>query len=538
MSGQICTFFQQGRCKYGDRCRNIHPTGSRFRGSEGAFGGNNNSSFANNNSFGALSGNSGGGGFGGSGFGGSGGGGFGQQGFGSNAGFGNNSSNTNRGSAFGSTGANTAGAKKIAFDANTILNDITNDRPLHELSSYGPGKEEPNLIPGKDMQPEELRLMYYEAQNPALPQVTGDYLGLMAAASAAGSGPAGMQNAFMQKLQQLNMSMNQEIQKIAKDTQGAYQYFMNTIRSSGGALSPTSSTTAGAPGNSSFGGATSAFGQNSSFGQSSALGQGAAFGQPSTLGQNSTFGQISSLGQASAFGQPSTLGATSAFGQTSVLGAGQSAFAAAGNPAGAFGAGGSGNTFGSGSAFGTASGQSAFGTAPAQSAFGTGGNVFGAQLTPQTAVSAFGAGAGFGQQSAFGNSSVLTGSASTAGTPFGSGFSGGTQSSAPPQQQPQSAFGSTAFANAANPNPFGQSGNDIVNGFGGGQNNKGSGVSDISTASKDAAVSAGTLKMVQATGLKSSLKGEPLTEEEIAAYRASTFEIKRIPEQEPPLELR
>ena len=63
-------------------------------------------------------------------------------------------------------------------------------------------------------------------------------------------------------------------------------------------------------------------------------------------------------------------------------------------------------------------------------------------------------------------------------------------------------------------------------------------VNGSNVAAKDTATNAGTLKMVKAVGLKSSKKGEPLTEEEIAAYRAPAFDIKRVPEQEPPMELR
>jgi nucleoporin NUP42 len=44
--------------------------------------------------------------------------------------------------------------------------------------------------------------------------------------------------------------------------------------------------------------------------------------------------------------------------------------------------------------------------------------------------------------------------------------------------------------------------------------------------------------MVNAATIKFSAKGEPLTEDEIAAFRAQTFELKCIPEHEPPMELR
>jgi nucleoporin NUP42 len=49
--------------------------------------------------------------------------------------------------------------------------DLTTERPYYVLSSYGPGKNEPSLIKGQDLSPEELRLQFYKARaanNPAL----------------------------------------------------------------------------------------------------------------------------------------------------------------------------------------------------------------------------------------------------------------------------------------------------------------------------------------------------------------------------------
>ncbi|KAI8997584.1 hypothetical protein BDB01DRAFT_45601 [Pilobolus umbonatus] len=68
----------------------------------------------------------------------------------------------------------------------------------------------------------------------------------------------------------------------------------------------------------------SAMGGGSTFGQSNTLGGGSTFGQSSTLGGGSSFGQSSAMGSGSAFGQSSALGGGSAFGQSSTLGGGSS----------------------------------------------------------------------------------------------------------------------------------------------------------------------------------------------------------------------
>jgi nucleoporin NUP42 len=49
------------------------------------------------------------------------------------------------------------------LDKNDIRNDLTGQRPIYPLSSYGPGKDAPRqLIEGPvDISPEELRLRYY-----------------------------------------------------------------------------------------------------------------------------------------------------------------------------------------------------------------------------------------------------------------------------------------------------------------------------------------------------------------------------------------
>ncbi|KAF9987504.1 phosphatidylinositol-binding protein scs2 [Mortierella antarctica] len=518
-----------------------HQTGSRF--GSNSFGGNS-GGFASSNSFGALSGNSGGsGGFGGS----SSGGGFGQRGFGGNAGgggFGNNNNNSG-GSAFGrGGGGNDAGAggqKKIAYDDKTIKTDITTDRPIHELSSYAPGKEEPNLISGKDMQPEELRLMYYEAQNAVLTQATGDYSGLAAAAAASGAGPAGLQNAYMQKMQQLNGVMDQEIQKIVQNPQAAFSYFMNSIRTGSGTANAPATTSGG----SAFG-QPSAFGQSSAFGQTSTLSGNSAFGQTASLGGNSAFGQPSALGGTSAFGQTSAAGGNSAFGQTSAL-TSNSAFGQTSALGGGSGFGQTSTLGGGSSAFGqqqlgsnTTFGQpSALGTASAFGQGGAGASAFGNPAATQQPASAFGT-AGFAQQSAFGNNAApATAAAGTvANSAFGgSGFLGGQQQQSQQLQQTSTFGQQSAFGNMAQASPFSQGGNN-VQGAGNAFAAAGGAVSGSTTAVKDTATNAGTLKMVKAVGLKSSKKGEPLTEEEIAAYRAPAFDIKRVPEQEPPMELR
>lgn len=58
-----------------------------------------------------------------------------------------------------------------AFSAESIKQDLTVERPMWALTSYGPAKNEPNLISMIDLSQEELRWEYYQAvkaNNPGL----------------------------------------------------------------------------------------------------------------------------------------------------------------------------------------------------------------------------------------------------------------------------------------------------------------------------------------------------------------------------------
>jgi hypothetical protein len=45
-----------------------------------------------------------------------------------------------------------------------IKKDLTEQRPMYRLSSYGPAKNEPCLISGQDTSQDELRWMYYKVK--------------------------------------------------------------------------------------------------------------------------------------------------------------------------------------------------------------------------------------------------------------------------------------------------------------------------------------------------------------------------------------
>ncbi|KAJ9230353.1 hypothetical protein DTO169E5_8470 [Paecilomyces variotii] len=319
-------------------------------------------------------------------------------------------------------------------------------RPEWIFSSYGPGKNAPRQLfggPQREQSFEEMRLRHYEA-------------------AAAGNPTPAIQEAealYAECLKQMDTAIN--------DADGAVRYVVegekehpNRIDITEGRTGPAAA--AAGQGTSAFGQANSAFGQpavlggtQSAFGKPTALGQQPAFGQPA-FGQPS-FGQPSTLGQKPAFGQPSSLGQGaqgSAFGQPSALGSSQSAFGkpAFGQPS--FGQPGFGQP-----AFGKPSVPSPFGQAPTTgsgfSQLSSGPSPFGQPAGPA-------AGTGFGQPSTttaspFGQAAQSASPfAQVAKTenPFGQPSTTASPFGAPAQQPAPSGFGQPPAATTAS--PFGQ----------------------------------------------------------------------------------
>ncbi|KAI4182347.1 MAG: hypothetical protein L6R41_006033 [Letrouitia leprolyta] len=295
----VCKFFLEGRCKFGDSCKNEHP-GRNTTGTRNLFAPLQN----------------------------------------------NNRSNTS------GQGTSNRGSKTpdhpYHLDKDIISKDLTNERPLYILSSYGPGRDAPQQLFGgqpREQSFEELRLRHYELAS------------------------AGNESQAIQEAQVLYSNAEQQMQKALSDLDGALKYItdaanqhpnrLDVCKAKGGDLTQSQQPSGfvqpgGAPSN---GGPTfgqTSFGQPSApafgkpsfgqptapvpalpptpvnqnqtlFGQSSKLTSGPAFGQPATLGQKPTpFGQGSNQNQAQPFGQTST---TSPFGQpqqaTSLFGAQQ-----------------------------------------------------------------------------------------------------------------------------------------------------------------------------------------------------------------------
>ncbi|CAG8982460.1 hypothetical protein HYALB_00009954 [Hymenoscyphus albidus] len=290
-----CKFWQQGHCRFGDRCTFLHESGGG-----GA---------SNNNRFAPQPDNR-------------------RNGYqGQNQGF-HNTQNRPSQPSFG-------GRNELPYslDKDQIITDLASERPQWILSAYGPGKWAPAQLFGGEAREksfEEMRLAHYIAT------------------------AAGIQPQAIQEAELLYQASQQQIQTILNDVDGAINYIIQaekdhpnrldivkqgpTGTSQANPLNVASQTTGGAfgaPSQPAFGAPSGAFGQPSNlgqkpnpFGQPSALGQTPGpFGQPSSLGQNpNPFGQPSTLRQtASPVGQPSALGQkptpfgapSSAFGQPS-----------------------------------------------------------------------------------------------------------------------------------------------------------------------------------------------------------------------------
>lgn len=206
---------------------------------------------------------------------------------------------------------------RYKLDRTIISVDLGKERPLWNLSCYGPGKNAPSQLFGgapREVSFEELRLRHYEL-----------------AAS-------GNQQQAVQEAQALLNEAEQQNATALKDIDGAIKYIIDgenrhpnrhDVCKARGAdptkLQGLSSSTTSFSQPSPFGGQpqapTSAFGRPST----------STFSQPSSSGQpNSSFGQPTSLGQPSAFARP-TSQPNATFGQPSNPGSafGRSPFAAA-----------------------------------------------------------------------------------------------------------------------------------------------------------------------------------------------------------------
>lgn len=385
-------------------------------------------------------------------------------------------------------------------DPNTLANEIVDDlndyKHIHmnpALSAYGTGEfAVNNLIEGRDMSPEELRLQYMQA---LLNNTVNEYnrnLELRSKDMDFCVGEIRKRTTLAARYQQVGIS-----------NPGQMKPFIDkTVDQSISALQASGATGAGTGaafgGQNPFGASVNPFGaQNSGFGAAAASGAspfGSSSTTPSPFGNgasgsgfgSSGFGNAAAAQTAtSANSGPSGPSGGSAFGASGFgstnkpsgsSGFGSAGFGSAGfgsapkSGASAFGAAGFGSTATSGGAFGLQtvagqSGQSAFGNSAGASAFGTaapsgfGTAAFGTSSLGAKPAGAFGT-AGFGSSSGNNGNSGNSGNA-PANTAFGSsGFGsagfGSTQASSTAAGSSgfgSSGFGSSGFSQA--PSAFG-----------------------------------------------------------------------------------
>ena len=341
---------------------------------------------------------------------------------------------------------------RYKLDKNTIINDLTKERPIWILSAYGAGREPPLQLFGgypREQSFEEIRLHHYEL-------------------AASGNGQQAIQD-----IQNLSNTAEQQMQTALNDVDGAIKYIID-----GANQHPNRVDICNAKG------ASTTQTQNSGGGQQ----LGSIFGRPSTIGQPSimttssqptnsafarqatTFGQPSAPGSAlsqpssmeqqpSAFGQPSSLSSQQpALGQTgydqpSQLGRPATSF---GQPSSAFG-----QSSSAAPTFGQPSAPSTFGQGqPQTSAFSAPSALGSTQRNSTFAkpATAFGTPVASAQQGAFGRPSLPAASNPFAQvqTPAPAATSNWGQSSSAPALPATTAFGQSA---AAQPSAFGNAQN-------------------------------------------------------------------------------
>ncbi|KAK7529803.1 uncharacterized protein J3D65DRAFT_641254 [Phyllosticta citribraziliensis] len=422
----VCRYFQQGNCRFGERCKFEHP-GQVTQGRAPQ---------QTQNRYGAL--------------------------------------NNQFGGGAARAPPRNVPNNKYNLDQEVIRIDLSTERPIWPFSAYGPAKAVPRqLIEGAiEQSPEEMRFRFYALGNPQ--QAAAEETALLEQSNQQVQSILNdLPGAIKFVLDGDNMHPNRN--DICDQTSSQTS---NTFSRGGSAASgrpiPTGPAAFGANKPSGFGqpsfGAPaggqqqqqqqqSAFGRPSSFSQPN---QGGAFGAPSSLGANSSaaggafgkpaFGQPANPGQnhpqtqPAAFGQPSQPGA---FGQPAGGAFGKPAFGQAFQPGG--GAFGQPSQPGGAAAFGQPSqpgGAAAFGqpSQPGSAAFGQpsqpGGGVFG----KPAATPGFGQPA-FGQPAAPQNSGGFP-----PAQPTGGAFGNPQAQQQQQQQQPTpSPFGQPAQAQPSNP---------------------------------------------------------------------------------------
>lgn len=451
----------------------------------------------------------------------------------------------------------------MLFSAESIARDLDpnadkSERPSWPLATYGPAKYQPNLLPGLDESPEELRV---RAALAAQTNTTAEYVKYEADRIATAGRTIEVARMNVQDL--LQQAQRNADGKVSPGSSGSA--FGNATSASalgkqsgafGSTTSPSASGGPSALGQPAFG--QSAFGQPvkgaSAFSTqsqpTSAFGQAAqptsAFGSPAPGPVTSAFGQPSLGPTASAFGQPTQSSlikpASGAFGGGTTSG-GFSAFANQQPSAFSLAAAANVPNTSGGSVFGQSSlgnTPSAFGnttqTQPVTSAFGQPVSSASASNTPQSAfsslqstqmTSAFGAPQNAQAASAFGtpqNTQVASAFGTPQNTPATSAFGSTTPS------QPTSAFASTAPAQPSVAPGQGASSSAALP-----KAQASSGKPDFEAAKKRWKAKPGRDNY---DDMLPADYAEVLPPEAIQAFRADRFELGKIPEFVPPKELR